>query len=138
MLSEKVLDQTRSDAPDQSMGALFSQLATQSSELVRDEFALAKHEVRDKLKSLGVAAVICGLAALIGQAALIALAAAAALALAPVVGTWQAVLIVGGILLVVASALGAVAARLARQLDLRPKQTLETLEEDKEWLKELT
>jgi uncharacterized membrane protein YqjE len=142
MLSQKALEPTQVTAPDkaaeQSMGEIVGELATLSSELVRDEFALAKHEIREKLRSLSVSVLMGVVGALIGQAALLALSAAAALALVPVVGTWQAVLIIGGILLLAAAILGAVAVKRLKQLDLKPEQTLETLEEDKRWLKELT
>ena len=138
MFPEKALDRTHDDASGQSLGALFSQLASLSSELVRDEFALAKHEIREKVKSLSFSALIAVIGALVGQAALLALSAAAALALAPSVGAWQAVLIVAGILLLVAGTMAAVAVKRLKRLDLKPEQTIETLEEDKQWLKELT
>jgi len=138
MLSGKMLDHTHREEPGQSLGALFSELATLSSELVRDEFALAKHEIREKLRSLSFAVLISVIGALIGQAALLALCAAAALALAPSVGAWQALIIVGGMLVLVSATLGSIAVGRLKRLDLKPEQTLETLDEDKQWLKGLT
>jgi MFS family permease len=138
MSSGKAVQQTRNDVAGESVGTLVSQLATLSSELVRDEFALAKHEIREKVKSLSVAVLISAVGALIAQAALLALCAAAALALAPSVGGWQAVFIVGAVLVLVATTLAAIAVERFKRLDLKPVQTLETLEEDKRWLKELT
>jgi uncharacterized membrane protein YqjE len=137
MLSGKALDRSGNQAPDQSIGALFTQLGALSSELVRDEVALAKHEVRQKLRSLSSAVLISVMGTLIGQAALFALCAAAALALAPYLGMMQAVLVVGGILVVVAATLASIAVGRFRRLDLKPEQTVETLREDKQWLKEL-
>src|SRR4051812_31802958 len=86
----------------ESLGELLSALASQSAGLVRDEVALAKQELREKLSQFQAAVVILAAGALVGLLALMALSAAAILALATIVGAWQAALIVGGVLAVTA------------------------------------
>lgn len=137
MLSEKALDHAH-DASDKSVGGLFTQLAGLSSELVRDEFALAKHEIRERLKSVVAGVILAVIGALMGQAALLACCAAAAFFLASYLGAWQAVLVVGIVLGLVAVIIVSVAVNRLAEVDLKPEQTLETLEENKKWLKELT
>ena len=138
MRPEKGFDRTANEAPDQSVGTLVTQLATLSSELIRDEVALAKYELREKVRSLSSAVLVAVIGAVIAQAALLALAASAALVIAPYIGAWQAVLIVGGVLVIVAGTLASIAVNRFKRLDLKPVQTVETLKEDKQWLKELT
>jgi uncharacterized membrane protein YqjE len=138
MRPEKAIDQTAGEVPDQSVSALFTRLATLSSELVRDEVALAKYELREKVRSLSSALLIAVIGAVIAQAALLALTAAAALVITPYVGAWQAALIVGAVLVIFAGTLASIAVSRFRRLDLKPEQTVATLREDKQWLKELT
>jgi len=122
----------------ESLGELLSALASQSAGLVRDEVALAKQEIREKLGELQVAVLMLAAGALIGLLALMALSTAAILVLAPLVGAWQAALIVGGVLAVAAGIIAVLGIEKLKRTSLKPEQTLETLEEDKEWLKEIT
>ena len=122
----------------ESLGELLSALASQSAGLVRDEVALAKQEIREKLSQLQAAVLILAIGGLIGLLALMVLSAAAILALVPVVGAWQAALIVGGVLAVTGGIIALVGVERLKRTNLKPEQTLETLEEDKEWLKEIT
>lgn len=122
----------------ESLGELLGALASQSAGLIRDEVALAKQEIREKLSELQVAVLMLAAGALIGLLALMALSTAAILALAPLVGAWQAALIVGGVLSVTAGIIAVLGIEKLKRTSLKPEQTLETLEEDKEWLKEIT
>ncbi len=122
----------------ESLGALLSELATQSASLVRDEVALARQEVTEKMKVFQSAVVVITIGAVLGLVALLILCAAAVLALAQYFAPWQAALIVGGVFAVIAGITAAVGFGKLKQTSLKPEQTIETLEENKEWLKEIT
>jgi cytochrome c biogenesis protein CcdA len=117
---------------------LLSRLATESSHLVRDEIALAKQEIREKVVILRRALLWAVISASLGLAALLALCGAAAAALAPVIGAWQALLVIGGGLVLISGVLASVSIGILSRMTLKPEQTLDTLEENKEWLKEMT
>ena len=121
-----------------SVPELLSRLATESSHLVRDEIALAKQEIREKVSILRTALLWAVISASLGLAALLALCGAAAAALAPVIGAWQALLVIGGGLVLISGVLAYVSIGILSRMTLKPEQTLDTLEENKEWLKEMT
>ncbi|HXG66060.1 MAG TPA: phage holin family protein [Blastocatellia bacterium] len=123
---------------EESLGEMLTALANQSAGLVRDEVALAKQELQEKFTSLRAAVMVIAAGAIVGLIAALALCAAAILALAQVVGAWQAALIVGAALAVIAGVVVWIGLGKLRRTSLKPEKTLQTLEEDKEWLKELT
>ena len=121
-----------------SLGILLSQLATQSAALVRDEVALARQELREKMFSLRSVLLIIGIGILMIFFAVQMLFTAALIALAFQVGWWQAALLIAlgtGLLSTLVIFLGV---RRLNRITIKPERTLRTLEEDKEWLKELT
>lgn len=122
----------------ESMGKLLSDLAAQSANLVRDEVALARQELREKLKSVESAAITIVAGAIIGLVALLSLSAAVILALAEYMRPWQSALIVGLGLAVTAAIIVTLGLSHLKRTRLKPEQTFETFEENKEWLKELT
>src|SRR5215216_5384254 len=122
----------------ESFGELLGQLANNSAALVRDEIALAKQEMNEKVSSFRsglVTAVIGGVVALLG---ILALIAAAIIGLAHYMDAGLAALIVGGVLALIGGATALVGIGHLKRTSLKPEQTIETLEEDKEWLKQLT
>lgn len=123
--------------PRESFGQLLSQLANHSSALVKDEMALAKQELRESVNSLrmGVTTLVVG--ALIGLTALFTLAAAAVIGLAHFMDAGYAALIVGAALGVIGGSVALVGINRLKRTNLKPEQTMETLEEDTKWLKEL-
>ena len=123
---------------EESLGNLISALARDSAALVHDELALAKQELGEKVSSLSNAALIVTTGVVLGLLASMTLCAAAVIALAPYTGAWQSALLVGLVLALVAWAVSYTGVRRLKATKLRPEQTLETLEEDKRWLKELT
>jgi hypothetical protein len=78
-----------------SISELTKRLSNQSTALARKEIELAKAEVEQKGKRLGLGAGAFGAAGLVGLLALGALTAAAILALDQAVDAWLAALIVG-------------------------------------------
>jgi len=121
-----------------SVPELLGRLATESSHLIRDEIALAKREISDKAILIRRALVWAAVSALLGLAAVLALCAAVAAALAPLMGVWQALLVVAGGLILVSAGVAYVSAGIVKRTTLAPEQTIDTLEENKEWLKDLT
>jgi uncharacterized membrane protein YqjE len=122
----------------ESFGELLGQLANNSAALVRDEITLAKQEMRENMKSLRSGIILTSVGALIGLLAVLTLTAAAVIALADVVGPAYSALIIGGALALVGGIIAMVGVGQIKRTSLKPEQTIETLEEDKEWLKELT
>ena len=122
---------------EQPIGDVATQLTKDLSLLVRQEVALAKAEMREKgrvaLPGLGM----------IGAAGLVALSSAGALtaflvlALAEGMDAWLAALIVGVVLAIGAGALAWAGKEQVEEAGSPlPEQTIETLEEDVQWVKE--
>jgi MFS family permease len=122
----------------ESFGELVGSVASQSAGLVRDELALVQRELGEKLKTVRSAASIVIVGAIIALIAAMALCAAVIIALAEHVGPWQSALIVGLILGMIAGVVIFIGVSRFKRTSLRPVQTIETLEENKEWLKEIT
>lgn len=122
----------------ESLGELITELAGQSANLVRDEVALARSELQQKLKTVQSASLVVGIGAVTALIATLALCAAVIIALAQYVGAWQSALIVGLILGLAGGVILLIGVNMLRRTNLRPEQTIETLEENKEWLKEIT
>ncbi|MEK6322281.1 MAG: phage holin family protein [Acidobacteriota bacterium] len=124
--------------PRESFGELLSQLANNSAALVRDEIELARQEMSEKVSVLRSGILIVAVGSLIGLVAILTLTAAAVIGLAQYVGPGYAALIIGGTLALIGGITALAGLGQIKRTSLKPTQTIETLEEDKEWLKELT
>jgi hypothetical protein len=122
----------------ESFGDLLGELANNSAALVRDEIDLAKQAMREKVSVLRSGAVTIAVGGLLGLVALLTLAAAAVAGLAHVMDTALAALVVGVVLAAVGGSIAFIGIGRLKRTSLKPQQTIETLEEDKEWLKQLT
>jgi uncharacterized membrane protein YqjE len=122
----------------ESWGELFGELAGQLVGLARDEVALARRELEQKLKTVQSAAAVVAIGAIVALIATLSVCAAVIIALAEYVGPWQSALIVGLILGIAAGATILFGVSRFKRTSLRPEKTIETLEENKEWLKDLT
>jgi hypothetical protein len=121
---------------DASFGELFKKLSAETSELIRQEVALAKAELSEKGKEVGKGAGLFGGAGVVGLLAAGALTAAIILILATFLPEWVAALIVA----VVYGAVAAVLALRGKQEIKKagppvPEQTIETTKEDVAWAK---
>jgi hypothetical protein len=118
------------------LGDLFSDLATEMSNLVRQEVALAKVEVGQKAKYVGrnVGYLVVGGA--VAYAALLAIIAALIMLLDNVMPSWGASLLVGVLVAGVGWLLIGKALSALQQADITPRQTVETLKEDATWMKQ--
>lgn len=120
---------------ERSLGDLFSELAAETSTLVRQEVALAQTEMTQKATVVGKNVGFLVVGGAVGYAALLALLAAAIIGLAMFVPAWAAALIVGVVVGIVALVLISSALKSLKKTSLTPKQTVETLKEDAQWLK---
>ena len=118
------------------LGDLFGDLATDMSNLVRQEVTLAKVEITQKAKYVGrnVGYLVVGGA--VAYAALLAIIAAVVMLLARVMPTWGATLIVGVVVGAIGWMLIGKAMMALQQADLTPRETVETLKEDATWMKQ--
>ena len=120
---------------ERSLGELFSELASETGTLVRQEVALAQAEITHKATKAGknIAYLVVGGA--VGYVAVLAVTAAVILLLASVIPAWLSALLVGlaiggGAYFMVTSALAEL-----KKSDHMPRETMETLKEDAKWLK---
>jgi Putative Actinobacterial Holin-X, holin superfamily III len=118
------------------LGDLFSDLATEMSNLVRQEVALAKVEVGQKAKYVGrnVGYLVVGGA--VAYAALLAIIAGIIMLLDKVMPNWGASLLVGVLVAGIGWLLIGKALSALQQADVTPRQTVETLKEDATWMKQ--
>ena len=118
------------------LGDLFGDLATEMSNLVRQEVALAKVEVGQKAKYIGrnVGYLVVGGA--VAYAAALAIIAAIIMLLAKFMPHWGASLLVGVVVAIIGWLLIGKALTALQQTDLTPRETVETLKEDATWMKE--
>ena len=122
----------------ESLGKLLGELASQSASLVRDEVALAQQEIRENLKTVQAAVMMLIAGGVLFLVSLLALCTASIVALSVYLSLWQSALLVGVLIAVIASVITAIGIGQFKQAKLRPQQTIETLEENKEWLKEIS
>jgi len=130
---------------ERSLGDLFSELAAETSTLVRQEVSLAQTELTAKATSVGknVGFLVAGGA--VGYTALLVILAAVVIGLTQLISylsgwqlitsAWIAAAVVGLIVGIVAYVLVTSALAKLKDMELTPRQTVETLKEDAEWLK---
>ena len=120
---------------ERSLGDLFSELATETSTLVRQEVALAQVELTQKATEVGKNVGFLVVGGAVGYAALLAVIAALIIGLSYFIPAWVAALLVGAAVGVAAYLLISSALAALKKADLTPRQTVETLKEDAQWLK---
>jgi hypothetical protein len=121
---------------DRPLGELFSDLINETTTLVRNEVALAKVEITQKATKVGrnVGSLVVGGA--IAYAALLALGAATIMFLSRAMPAWVAALIVGLIVAGVAWLLISKAITELKRTELTPQETVDSLKEDAQWIKD--
>jgi uncharacterized membrane protein YqjE len=126
----------RDDLHEASLGEVAKQLTQDVSMLIKQEVALAKAELSEKGKQLGVGGALLGGAAVAGWMALVALTLCLVFLLALAMPTWVAALIVT---VIWAAMAGVLALRGRDRIKAGsppvPEQTIETVKEDVQWLK---
>ena len=118
------------------LGDLFSDLASEMSELVRKEVALAKVEVGQKAKFVGKNIGYLVIGGSVAYAAMLTIIAGIVMLLDKVMPNWGAALLVGIVVGVVGWLLISKARAALQATDMTPQQTVESLKEDAAWVKQ--
>jgi hypothetical protein len=132
-------DPTQEDLRERPLPELLKQLSEETTRLVHQELELAKAELTQKGRQAGMGAGLFGAAGTIGFLALAALTTCFILALDAVLPAWLAALIVAVVYGVIAAVLALQGRNKVRQATPPvPEQTIETVKEDVQWLKNQT
>ncbi len=118
------------------LGDLFSDLAGDMANLVRQEVALARVEMTQKAKRVGKNVGYLVVGGAVGYAALLAVIAAVIMLLTRVMPAWGASLLVGIVIAGISWLLIGKALTALQETDLTPRETVETLKEDATWMKQ--
>lgn len=128
--------ETRQNEP--SLGQLFSNLTSEVSTLVRQEIALAKLELGQKVNVIVWQAIWLTLGAVMLFAAFLALMATAIIAIAYALPWWLSALIVTVIVGGIGTWLVIKGIDKLKNTSMAPQQTIESIKEDQTWLKHQT
>jgi MFS family permease len=127
----------RAELGDHSVTELLERLSKQIPRLVQDEIRLARLELQDKGKRVGIGAGMFGSGGLLALYAGGAIVASLVLLLSLAVEAWIAALIVGIILLAIAGFLGLVGKkRMQQAAPLVPEETVQSVKQDIDAVKE--
>jgi hypothetical protein len=121
-----------------SLAQLLTGIVDDAKELMRQELALAKHEIREDLRKTKTAMVSLGIGigvAAIGGLLLIVMLVHLLQALAGL-PLWACYGIVGGLFVIVGGVLLLIAKNTIARIDVVPQQTVDTMKENVQWLKE--
>ncbi len=129
---------------ERSIGQLLKELTQESGTLLKQEVDLAKAEMSEKASRVGAnlgEVAVGGAVALLGAIGLLlfavnGLASLLSQFMSPGVAVWLAPLIVGGILAGFGYSLVNKALANLKQERLAPKKTIQSLQENKEWLRQ--
>ncbi len=123
---------------DRTLGELFSELAQETSTLVRQEVNLAKTEMSQKASRVGKDVGFLAAGGVVAYAGLLAILAAVIVVLDTFLPLWLAALLVGLVVVAVGYSLIKKGLDALKREDLAPRQTMETLKEDGQWIKDQT
>jgi hypothetical protein len=123
---------------DRSLGELFSELAQETSTLVRQEVNLAKTEMGDKASRAGRHVGVLAAGGALAYAGLLAILAGVIALLNDVMPLWVAALLVGIVVAIVGYIMVRRGLDALKRDDFAPRETIETLKEDQQWAKDQT
>jgi hypothetical protein len=121
---------------DESIGNLISQVAGDVSTLFRQEVALAKEELKAEAVKAGKAGGMLAGAGFAGYMVAVLLSLALVLALGDVMPDGWAAVIVAVLWAIIGGVLYAVGRNRMKDVDPVPRQTVETLREDAQWVRD--
>jgi len=119
------------------MADLLGELASNSAALIRDEIDLARQEMRENALKLRPRFVAVAIGATSMGVAFLVFSAAAVIALGGLIGFALSAVVIGSLLALIGGLTTLIGVRRIKQTSLKPRQTIETLEEDKSWLRGL-
>jgi hypothetical protein len=130
---------------EKSLGDLFSELASETGTLVRQEVTLAQTELTHKAVKVGTNVGYLVVGGAVAYTALFAILAAVIIGLAQIISmvtewqymtsAWISAALVGIVVGIVAYVLITGALAKLKTTELTPKETVDTLKEDAQWLK---
>src|ERR687893_1693187 len=123
---------------ERSLGELFSELAQETSTLVRQEVDLAKTEMGQKASRIGKDVGFLAAGGAVAYAGLLAIIAGVIVLVGQVIPMWLSALLVGLVVAGVGYFLLRRGLEALKREDLAPRQTIETLKEDQQWAKDQT
>jgi drug/metabolite transporter (DMT)-like permease len=119
-----------------SLGELFSDLADKTSTLIRQEAALVQTEMTAKAVSAGKNVGFLAVGGFVGYAAALVLIAALVAGLQALgIPVWASALIVGVVLAIASYVLINSALTALKKTQWAPKESIESIKEDAQWLK---
>jgi len=121
---------------ERSIGELFSELASQTTTLVRQEMQLAKIELGQKAAQVGKEVGLVGLGGAVAYAGFLAVLAALILVIGQFIPVWLSALVIGLVVMGIGYFLSQQHLNALKHLDATPQATVDTLKQDKEWAKE--
>lgn len=113
-----------------STGELVTQLASQTSRLVRDEMRLAQKEFQESAKHAGIGAGLFSVAGVFAALGAATLVAAAVAALALVLPVWAAAVIVGVVLLAAGGVAALIGKKQVQEASPVPERTVANVKDD--------
>lgn len=122
---------------ERSLGDLFSELASETSTLVKQEVALAQTELTQKATKVGKNVGYLVVGGAVAYAALLAFIAGLIIILGNALDNhWLAAFIIGIVIAIAAVVMIMSALSALKATGLTPTQTVETIKEDAQWLKD--
>jgi hypothetical protein len=130
-------EQTRSTTPPdgRSIKQIIQDIVNNITDIIRSEVLLAKAEVRQDLTKFAKAGAFIAMAGLFILYATGFVLLSAVYALEQALPSWLAAVLVGVSVGVAAAILYVIGRKKLRQASLRPKETIQTLEDNVTWLK---
>jgi protein-S-isoprenylcysteine O-methyltransferase Ste14 len=125
---------------NQSMSSLVNGIINDAQQLIRQEVALARREMLNEVNKAKTAAVAFGIGAAVGALAAVLLSFFLVYLLTWATGLpeWVWFLVVGVLFAAAAGWLFFAAKRKLEQISLVPRQTVETMKENVQWMKTQT
>ena len=120
---------------ERSIGDLFSELASETSTLIRQEMALAQTEMTQKATKAGKNVGYLAVGGAVGYAGLLAIVAGVIMGLSYLIPAWIAALLVGAVIAIASDVLISSGLTALKYMDVKPTATVETIKEDAQWLK---
>ena len=127
-----------SDRSDLSIGDMITDVAGDVTKLFRQEVALAKAELKEEAVKASKAGGMLAGAGFAGYMVAVLLSLAAVFALASLMPHGWAAVVVAAVWAVVGGVLYAVGRNRMKDVDPVPRQTVETLREDAQWVRDQT
>jgi len=118
------------------LSELFTELARETGTLVKQEVQLAKTEMVAKSKVVAGSIAWTAAGALVTFAGGLALVAAIVFALALVLPLWLSALITGTVIVGIGASMALHGVYALKHIDPAPRQTIQTLKEDRRWISE--